>query len=363
MNNETLSEFINQIIHDEYLSTLQLYFSFGALAIFIYSSLLNLPDEIKYIWKLKFSFPAYLYLFAKYPLFVFLPLSIVIDLAPLTLRYLYLITSNPITSKTYVFASQCENVAIITQVIQLFSFIGIQGLVAIRTYSLCQGYLPMTIALIITFLIALAVQIYDSLFSFRGPVTLRIILIHSIAVILSDTLAFVGIFRQVWGLWRLKRSLGLQNNDFLTSLLKQGTLSYCFVLSLTMSQIFLSFFAPVVPTVISSLPIVLSTLLICEFTLDLRRRNAKKSAPNQLASLSLPTLSFQENPVQSVRTVLGRLHESIVAEMGERNDPPVPAMDNRSPQTALRLPEADYDNMGHPDEDQFEGVENNTDMV
>ncbi|GJJ15101.1 hypothetical protein Clacol_009376 [Clathrus columnatus] len=280
MDNETLSDFIDQIIYDEYISTLQLYFSFGALAIFIYSSLLNLPDEIKYIWKLKFSFPVYLYLLAKYPLFIYLPLAIVIDLAPLTLRYLYLITSNPITSKTHVFASQCGIVGIIAQVIQIFSFIGIQ----------------------------------DPIFNILTP-------IRSTAIIVSDTLAFAGIFRQVWGLWRLKRSLGLQNNDFLTSLLQQ----------------------------------------------DLRRRNANKSAPNQLADLSLPILSFQENPVQSVRTVLGRLHESIVAEMGERND--LPAMDNHSHQAASRLPEAGSNRMDHLDEDQLGGVghlvvlENNTDTV
>ncbi|GJJ15100.1 hypothetical protein Clacol_009375 [Clathrus columnatus] len=132
----------------------------------------------------------------------------------------------------------------------------------------------MTIALIITFLLALTTQIYE-------PIIIRLLLVHSTAVILSDTLAFIGISRQVWGLWRLKRSLGLQNNDFLTSLLKQ----------------------------------------------DLRRRNANKSAPNQLADLSLPTLSFQENPVQSVRTILGRLDESIVAEMGERNNLPVMDID------------------------------------
>ncbi|GJJ15470.1 hypothetical protein Clacol_009748, partial [Clathrus columnatus] len=62
----------------------------------------------------------------------------------------------------------------------------------------------------------------------------------------------------------------------------------------------------------------LSTLLVCEFTIDLRRRNRQDSVPNQSA-LTLPTLSFQDNPVQSMRSVLRRLHESIIAEMGERN--------------------------------------------
>ncbi|GJJ10094.1 hypothetical protein Clacol_004320 [Clathrus columnatus] len=63
----------------------------------------------------------------------------------------------------------------------------------------------------------------------------------------------------------------------------------------------------------------LSTILMCEFTLDLRRRNMEKSIPNQSA-LELPNISFQDNPVQSMQSVLGRLHENIISEMGEGND-------------------------------------------
>ncbi|GJJ11438.1 hypothetical protein Clacol_005671 [Clathrus columnatus] len=63
----------------------------------------------------------------------------------------------------------------------------------------------------------------------------------------------------------------------------------------------------------------LSSLLLCEFTLDLRRRNAPKSNSSHPA-LNLPTISFQENPMESVKSVLGRLHEDILIEMGERSD-------------------------------------------
>ncbi|GJJ15473.1 hypothetical protein Clacol_009751 [Clathrus columnatus] len=109
-------------------------------------------------------------------------------------------------------------------------------------------------------------------------------------VILLDMLAFVMVIYQLWGLWKIKRSLALQNSQELTtSLLEQGTLRFS-----------------------------LSTLLMCEFTMDLRRRNTKDFDPNQSA-LTLPTLSFQENPVQSIRSALGHLHESIIAEIGERN--------------------------------------------
>ncbi|GJJ14073.1 hypothetical protein Clacol_008330 [Clathrus columnatus] len=81
----------------------------------------------------------------------------------------------------------------------------------------------------------------------------------------------------------------------------------------------------------------LSSLLICEFTLDLRRRNEQKAAFNRSA-LSLPNLSFQVNPVQSMRSMFGRLQENIVAEMGESNDIvniDGPNSESRDPQNEL----------------------------
>ncbi|GJJ07024.1 hypothetical protein Clacol_001222 [Clathrus columnatus] len=136
--------------------------------------------------------------------------------------------------------------------------------------------------MILAILAALAVQFYH--------ISAILQLINNVAVILLDSFAFLAVVRQVWGLWKLKRSLGLRSNqDIATSLIGQGFLRFS-----------------------------LSALLICEFTLDLRRRNSKKIIPNQSA-LNLPTMSFQDNPVQSVKSVFGRLHENLIAEMGERN--------------------------------------------
>ncbi|GJJ10107.1 hypothetical protein Clacol_004333 [Clathrus columnatus] len=52
---------------------------------------------------------------------------------------------------------------------------------------------------------------------------------------------------------------------------------------------------------------------------DLRRRNANKTILNQ-SDLPDFNLSFQD-PMQSMQSVLGRVHQSIIADMGERNDP------------------------------------------
>ncbi|GJJ10092.1 hypothetical protein Clacol_004318 [Clathrus columnatus] len=116
------------------------------------------------------------------------------------------------------------------------------------------------------------------------------------ALFLSDVLALLAIIRQVWSLWREKRRIQLQiSADFVTLLLQQGA------------------------SFVGVLRFLLTAILICEFTLELRRRNTERSIPNQSA-LELPNLSFRDNPMQSIQSVLGRVHENIISEMGERND-------------------------------------------
>ncbi|GJJ10095.1 hypothetical protein Clacol_004321 [Clathrus columnatus] len=110
-------------------------------------------------------------------------------------------------------------------------------------------------------------------------------------MIIWDVLAFLAVIRQVWGLWREKRRLHLHTNADVVSLLFQQEI----------------------------LRFSLSIILTCEFTLGLRRRNTENAIINQSA-LELPNISFRENPAQSIQSVLGRLHENIISEMGERND-------------------------------------------
>ncbi|GJJ16061.1 hypothetical protein Clacol_010340 [Clathrus columnatus] len=191
--------------------------------------------------------------------------------------------------------SLCNSLSTLEGALSILALIGIQGLIFIRTYALCQGYRPMTIAWSATFLAALVSVSYGAfvlkictsssgnkriLVATIPPdcvILLALIIttrIHNLCLILLDTLAFIALIHQIWGLWKLKQSLGLHNKQSLTALLIKQ---------------------------------------------DLRRRNQQNSVPNQSA-LHLPTILFRENPVKFTQSAFGRLHESIVAEMRERDD-------------------------------------------
>ncbi|GJJ10449.1 hypothetical protein Clacol_004675 [Clathrus columnatus] len=126
---------------------------------------------------------------------------------------------------------------------------------------------------------------------------LTLLLVQNVAAVLSDILAFLTVICQVWGLWKENRRLRLQaGKDFATLLLRQGILRF-----------------------------LLSAIFICEFTLDLRRRNTTaRSLPNPSAlELELPdlNLSSQDNSViRSIQSVFSHLQERMIADMGERSN-------------------------------------------
>ncbi|GJJ15441.1 hypothetical protein Clacol_009719 [Clathrus columnatus] len=152
------------------------------------------------------------------------------------------------------------------------------------------------------FLATLGIQLYAPF---------GISLISNILIALSDVLAFII----VWGLWKLKLSAGIQNNkDIVTLLLQQGTLRFSFVLVITAAAIILSQVG-FPGSVFFGFQNVLSTLLLCKFTIAVRQRNSENRGFDQS---SLPTPSFQQNPGFR-STPLSRLQESIISEMGERN--------------------------------------------
>ncbi|GJJ10474.1 hypothetical protein Clacol_004700 [Clathrus columnatus] len=132
----------------------------------------------------------------------------------------------------------------------------------------------------------------------------NLLLVQNIIAFIADILAFLGIIRHVGGLWKEKRRLGLQGGkDFVTLLLQQD------------------FSSEIVGVDVVVLQNLLSTILICEFTLDLRRRNTR-AILNQSA-LEIPdfNLPSQVNPIRSIRSILGRFQERMIADMGERSDP------------------------------------------
>ncbi|GJJ10209.1 hypothetical protein Clacol_004435 [Clathrus columnatus] len=188
--------------------------------------------------------------------------------------------------------SLCNDLGFSIDAMGILSLVGVQ----VRTLALCHGYRPMTIALSTTFFTAVILAIYAAI--------LTLILVGNIATVLLDLLAFIAVLYQVWSLWKEKRKLGLHTDkDFVTLLLRQGK-------------------STLIKDIGHSKINLLSVTLICEFTQDLRRRNAARSLPNQ-SSLELPDLNFlsQANRGRSIQSVFGRLQESIIADMGERNDP------------------------------------------
>ncbi|GJJ15457.1 hypothetical protein Clacol_009735 [Clathrus columnatus] len=130
--------------------------------------------------------------------------------------------------------------------------------------------------------------------------------------ILSDLVAFTMVIRQVWGLWKLKKSLGLKGNqDLITALIEQVVLTFSasFVLFITITATIL-FETSLVGSILFAFQNVLSTLLICEFTLALRRRSCPKNCESDANQSTLLISLPQDNPTGSM---------SPVAEMGERN--------------------------------------------
>ncbi|GJJ10664.1 hypothetical protein Clacol_004891 [Clathrus columnatus] len=219
--------------------------SFTHAALLFYASLLHLDDEIRYIWKPKFTAATVLYLLSKYPPFFNLVLVVVAG-----------------------FVTRNDNAA---------------------NQSICKKKLKI-----------ISIHSESIILIAYYPI---LVIVENVTTVLSDVLAFLAVIRQVWGLWKEKRRLGLHTGkDFVTLLLQQVSRIKCpFML----------------------LPLRLSVILICEFTLDLRRRNTTRSLPNQSA-LEFPNLnpSSQDNPeARSIQSVLGHLQESIIADMGERNDP------------------------------------------
>ncbi|GJJ10117.1 hypothetical protein Clacol_004343 [Clathrus columnatus] len=206
-------------------------------------------------------------------------------------------------------ASLCSDLGFLNNAMASLLFIGIQGLILVRTLALCQGYRPMTIAISTVFFITLILDIY--------------------------------VIRQVWGLRKEKRRLRLRiNKDFATLLLHQGILRFSFVLVVPVAQLIIGYVSPTVGSDLTAFQNVLSTILICEFTLALRRLNTTRSLHNQSA-LELPAinLSYQDTPVRSIQSIIGRIQQSIIADMSLREQSDQMGVDSpgeeRNPETSL----------------------------
>lgn len=138
-------------------------------------------------------------------------------------------------------------------------------------------------------------------------------LAQAISGVVADLVVFIAVIVKLWGVWKLRRMTGLRNEGpgIAMTLLSQGLLRFCFVLLMTS--------AGAVVVVVASDEILeevsffqqsMSVVLICQFTLDLRRRNAR-----QIDTVELPEITFN---AQGVHSVLLYVHETCIAEFGER---------------------------------------------
>ncbi|GJJ07665.1 hypothetical protein Clacol_010563 [Clathrus columnatus] len=96
-------------------------------------------------------------------------------------------------------------------------------------------------------------------------------------------------------------------------LLSQGVSRYCFVLLVTLTNAILVERGPGnVTSNFSYMQEALSIILLCQFSLNLRRRNK-----SQIDEVELPTMSFT---VRGARNALRHLHETFITELGEHDE-------------------------------------------
>lgn len=200
----------------------------------------------------------------------------------------------------------------------VFSSIGVQGLLIARAYSLCQGNKVFSAALVVDFLLGLSLYLYDIITlpgcSTRSEPTIPakdalILFVTNIVDLVGDVLILAICVWKIWGTWKLGREAGIHTSRSIVSIiLKQSLLRFCFVVvfGITRAVILaiLGSSESLIADSFTRLQNVLSSVLVADFTLDLRRFNAARI---DASNISLPTLRFTN--------ALQHTHQSILMEM------------------------------------------------
>lgn len=272
-------------------------------ALLVYTAILNLGQEIEYMWLGKFSLPALLYFFARYASLIQLGLD---------LGYNLTFSSDSQTT--------CEVILDLESFCYTLSYIGTQGLLVARAYSLCRGNKILAgmlgaaffagLGLFLTYLILLKpCGAEDFIMTVQSLV---LTFAQSIINVFTDLLVSVICVWQVWGTWKLRREVGIRTpNDLVSIILKQSIIRLCFVIILSAAATIFSLIArdDNASTILVDIQNGLSVILVCDFTLDLRRRNVAVVEAN---GMTLPTLHFQ--------SILQHVHQSLLVEMGTPED-------------------------------------------
>lgn len=282
-----------QIIYFNYVLTV---INYANLALLIYNLVLAIPQEVVYMWlsPKPFSIPNLLYIFTRYGSVVSQGVISWSEFLPL--------------------GSLCNERAYAQDIVVSLVYIGVQGLLIIRAYSLCRGNKVVVGVLALLFWGGFTLSIYDIAKTpgcSHSPPSLMT-LAANICTLLTDLIVFCVCLWKIWDIWTLKREIGIRSGTDLASVLFNQLVSrFCFVIIFSVALLILDQFR--ISTAINimlSIQHSLSAILIADFTLDLRQKN---SAAIQAANITLPTIQIQ--------SVANYIHQSILVEMGDHDIP------------------------------------------
>lgn len=179
MNNNSFNNVtgISDIIQTTYTVYVLTLVNCATLALLVYTTVLSISQEIVHIWlsPKRFSIPILLYVFSRYATLVDRVATFWLNFVPI--------------------GSLCNVLFYIEDVVTILGYVGVQGLLIVRAYSLCQGNKVVTGILALIFFGGLGTFIYDVVVLSRGcsvtsPFLPLLTSIENICVILTDLIVF-----------------------------------------------------------------------------------------------------------------------------------------------------------------------------
>lgn len=286
---------IDTIIQENYASYVYSLTLISSMMLLFYAILLKLSQEIEHMWRKPLGLPSILYIFGKYGTLVQQGLSIWLAFTPL--------------------GRTCNMVSNAANAMSTLSYIGVQGLLIARAYSICQGAKIPSMTLALGFLSNLCLILYINIV-YPGCIVngytaenIRIAFASCIIGIFIDIIITGICMWKVWGTWKLKREAGIQGSGSLVSVLLRQIISrFCFVIFITVTTSVVTIFEtsshPLIEGSMAYFQNAISALLVTDLTLDLRRQN---SAGIEASAITIPALQFSN--------VLHRVHQSFIAEL------------------------------------------------
>lgn len=299
--NSTLSEAeIQTLIQEAYVSYVYNIITIGVIALLIYTTLLQISQEVESIWTRRFSIPSLLYVLARYPVIITQSIYFVINLLP---------ESTP--------ERTCNILYNVSSAFSILTFLGVQGLLVARAYALCRGGKIVTTLLAFAFFagvlfLLLEVILFDTCtFNLFVPTSERVIdLLGNIFGILIDVLSFCLCLYKVWGTWKSKRDANLHGGNNLASILfKQIISRFCFTVIISVTYAIIGQFLadPIITASLSSIQAGISVILISDFTLALREDNSSMIDANNATLVTIRT----------AQDILQQMHQTFIVELGD----------------------------------------------